>query len=87
MLKKKKKKKNNIIKQRSINEVINTVKRHIELLLQFKDVKQSILSLRKHFSKYFKNIKNFKEYKIKLITENRMNNIINILNKIKEKYY
>ena len=78
--------KNNIIKQRSINEIINTVKRHIELLLQFKDEKQSILSLRKHFSKYFKNIKNFKEYKIKLITENRMNNIINILNEINEKY-
>ena len=78
--------KNNKIKSRNISEIVNTIKRHIELLLQFKDEKQSIISLRKHFSKYFKNIKNFKEYKIKLITENKIDNIINILNKINNEY-
>ncbi len=68
-------------------EVVKNVKEQLQLNLDWKDNERSaILMMRRHFAKYFPGLPDFRELKIKLLRAETNADVINILDKIEEKY-
>ena len=70
----------------SIAERLRVCKQHFQLALQEKGEHYGMVSLKKHYKAYFKDIENFKELRIKLLTTNSIEEIWNIFNRIEEQY-
>ena len=70
----------------SIAERLSVCKRHFQLSLQEKGEHYGIVSLKKHYKSYFKDIENFKEFRIQLLTSNSVSEILEIFSQIEERY-
>ncbi|MCL2131966.1 MAG: tRNA dihydrouridine synthase DusB [Lentimicrobiaceae bacterium] len=70
----------------SIAERLRVCRKHLQLALQEKGEHYGMVSLKKHYKSYFKDIENFKELRIKLLTTNSIDEIWTIFNKIEECY-
>ena len=70
----------------SITERLHICKKHFQLAIQEKGEHYGIVSLKKHYKSYFKDIENFKELRIKLLTSNSMDEILEIFNQIELRY-
>ena len=69
-----------------VEEKINHIKHHFLKSIEDKGERRGILSMRRHFANYFKNLPNFREIKIQLLTSMNEDEIINILEQIRNKY-
>ena len=69
------------IKAHTIKEIFQMINRHIELSLKYDDEKSTIISLKKHYSNYFKSIPNSKILRLKLM---KFENITGLLSYIKD---
>ncbi|NLX40419.1 MAG: tRNA dihydrouridine synthase DusB [Bacteroidales bacterium] len=70
----------------SIAEKVELAKRHLAKSIEVKGNKVGILEMRRHLSSYFKGLENFKETRLKLVTSNDPEEIVSILDFIKEKW-
>jgi len=77
---------NMVLPPPSIAERLRICKQHFQLALQEKGEHYGIVSLKKHYKPYFKDIENFKELRIKLLTTNSVEEIFAVFNQIEEKY-
>ena len=67
-------------------ERIEVCKKHLLLSIENKGEGKGLLEMRKHYKFYFKGITHFKAERIKLLTINNVNEIIELLNRIKSFY-
>jgi nifR3 family TIM-barrel protein len=70
----------------TIRERLAICKRHFELSIENKGDHYGILTMRKHYKSYFKDLIDFKEMRIKLLTSNSLDEIRTIFQQIEEKY-
>lgn len=70
----------------TVNEKVDLAEMHFRKSLEFKGERTGIFEMRRHFSTYFKSLPNFKETRLRLVTTNNIEEIILILNEIKEKW-
>jgi nifR3 family TIM-barrel protein len=75
-----------IMPEPSISEKVETAKNHFKKSLAIKDGKKGFYEMRRHFALYFKNLPDFKSLRLKLLTSTDENEIIDILNTIREQY-
>ena len=64
----------------SKKERIETIKKHLELSIEWKGEKLGILETRRHYSRYLKGIEDIKDLKDKLIRSNSISEIFDTLN-------
>ena len=69
-----------------IDDRVEVCKSHFLKSLEWKGQKLGILEMRKHYGNYFRGIPNFKEYRMKLVTSSSVEEIIGLLEEVKEKY-
>tara|TARA_B100000003_G_scaffold204458_1_gene216428 strand:- start:166 stop:1161 length:996 start_codon:yes stop_codon:yes gene_type:complete len=74
------------IEKPSIDERINILKRHLLFSAEWKGEKLGLIEMRRHYSNYFREIENFKEYRMKLILSESINNSMDLLKEISEKF-
>ncbi len=74
------------VEKPSIAERLNLCRKHFYLALQYKNEKQAVLEMRKHYKPYFKDIKNFKETRMRLLTCNKIEEIENLFSEIEDKF-
>lgn len=67
-------------------EKVGIALRHFHLSLKWKGEPVGIFEMRRHFSNYFKGLPHFKELRLKLLTSLDINEIIEILEVIRERY-
>ena len=71
--------KNNVSDRKNINEIIYIVKKHLAMANDYFGEKYTIISLKKHYSNYFKNISNSKNLKMQLINAKTIKEILELL--------
>ncbi len=70
-----------------VPEVVANVKEQLHQSLAWKDEpKRAILEMRRHFARYFPNLKDFRNLRIQLLQALEVDEVINILDVIAEKY-
>ena len=70
-----------------VPEVVANVKEQLHQSLAWKDEpKRAILEMRRHFARYFPNLKDFRNLRIQLLQALEVDEVINILDIIAEKY-
>ena len=74
------------IEKPSIDERINILKKHLLFSAEWKGEKLGLIEMRRHYSNYFRKIENFKEYRMKLILSESINNSMDLLKEISEKF-
>ena len=74
------------IEKPSIDERINILKKHLLFSAEWKGEKLGLIEMRRHYSNYFREIENFKEYRMKLILSESINNSMDLLKAISEKF-
>ena len=74
------------IEKPSIDERINILKKHLLFSAEWKGEKIGLIEMRRHYSNYFREIENFKEYRMKLILSESINNSMDLLKEISEKF-
>jgi tRNA-dihydrouridine synthase B len=75
-----------LLPEPSVNEKAELAIFHLSKSLEFKDGKRAIFEMRRHLSNYFKGLAHFKETRLKLLTTVEPEDIIIIINEIKEKW-
>jgi tRNA-dihydrouridine synthase len=71
----------------AVQEVVENVKEQLEQSILWKDEpRRAILEMRRHFVKYFPNLRDFRELRIKLLQTEDLEEIMQILDQIAEKY-
>jgi len=70
----------------SIEDKVNIAKFHFKKSLELKEGLRGFYEMRRHFALYFKGLENFKPIRLKLLTSEDAEEIINILDSIKEQY-
>lgn len=70
----------------TIEEKVELAKRHFRKSVEIKGERVGVLEMRRYLSNYFKGLPDFKETRLKLVTENNPEEVIALLDKIKETY-
>ena len=69
----------------SIEDRIQTAKRHLEMAVSWKGEKLGVLETRRHYSNYFRGIPNFKPYRTQLVTTENLETLYNLFQELEEK--
>jgi tRNA-dihydrouridine synthase B len=70
----------------SINEKVDIAKFHFHKSMELKDGLKKFYEMRRHFALYFKGLRNFKPIRLQLLTSVDPDEILDLLNLIREKY-
>lgn len=70
----------------TINEKVDLAKMHFMKSIEVKGERVGVYEMRRHFSNYFKGLDNFKETRLRLVTENEPDEVLNILDEIKQRW-
>lgn len=70
----------------TVNEIIEVIKKHIDLSYKEDNEIRTILHMRRHFAQYFKGLPHFRDLRIELLTVKTIKGVYDVLDKIKEKY-
>jgi len=70
----------------TISEKVDMARTQFEKSLEFKDAPVGIYEMRRHFSNYFKGLPHFKDMRIKLLTSLDVEEILSLLEQIRELY-
>ncbi len=68
----------------TIEERVDVCRIHLQKSVEWKGEKTGIFEMRRHYSNYFKGISHFKEYRMKLVKLDKLSEIEEVLNEIKE---
>jgi nifR3 family TIM-barrel protein len=74
------------LKKPDINERVMVCKQHLDHSIVWKGEGLGIVEMKRHYSNYFKAIPNFKEYKMRMVTSNSKDEVLEILEIVKEKF-
>ena len=74
------------IKKPSLEERINTVKRHLDFSIEWKGETLGLLEMRRHYTNYFRGIENFKKFRMHLIESASYEESLETLNKINKNF-
>ena len=77
---------NKKIKKPSLEERINTVKRHLDFSIEWKGESLGLVEMRRHYTNYFRGIENFKKFRMQLIESASYEESLETLNKINEHF-
>jgi len=69
-----------------ISARIEVCKKHLLKSIEWKGDKLGVLEMRRHYTNYFKGYSHFKPFRLKLVTLDDHNDILALLDKIKEKF-
>jgi len=75
-----------ILPEPILEEKVDIAKKHFKRSLEWKEEPVGIYEMRRHFSNYFKGLPHFKETRLKLLTSLDVNEILDLLEQIREKY-
>jgi len=67
----------------TIDERVETCKKHLQFSIQWKGEVLGILEMRRHYTNYFKGFSHFKEDRMALVTSNNLEEILERLDRIK----
>jgi nifR3 family TIM-barrel protein len=70
----------------SLPEKVELARIHFKKSLETKEGQRSIFEMRRHFSNYFKGLPDFRELRLKLVTSLNADEILKLLDVIKERY-
>jgi len=79
-------KENKHIKNPSLNDRIETVKKHLDFSIQWKGERLGLIEMRRHYTNYFRGMDNFKKHRMKLILSESKNFTLETLNEISNIY-
>ena len=79
-------KENKHIKKPSLNDRIETVKKHLDFSIKWKGEKLGLIEMRRHYTNYFRGMDNFKKHRMKLILSESKNFTLETLNEIANVY-
>ena len=79
-------KENKHIKKPSLNDRIETVKKHLDFSIKWKGERLGLIEMRRHYTNYFRGMDNFKKHRIKLILSESKNFTLETLNEIANVY-
>jgi len=74
------------IKKPSLEERINTIKRHLDFSIEWKGETLGLLEMRRHYTNYFRGIENFKKFRMQLIESASYEESLETLNKINKNF-
>ncbi|MEY3678039.1 MAG: tRNA dihydrouridine synthase DusB [Bacteroidota bacterium] len=66
----------------SIEERVSVCRTHLQKSIEWKGEKTGIFEMRRHYSNYFKGIANFKEYRMKLVSLEKVSDIMSVLDEV-----
>lgn len=69
-----------------ITQRVDVCKQHLLHSVEYKGDRRGMFEMRKHYSNYFKGFKNFKPFKVKLMGTEEVDDVVEILEEIKEYY-
>ena len=69
-----------------IEERVRVCKQHLNHSIEWKGERLGIVEMKRHYSNYFRAIPNFKEYRTNMVTSNSKEEVISILNNVREKF-
>lgn len=69
-----------------INQRVEVCKVHLAKSIEWKGDYVGIVEMRRHYTNYFKGLDHFKEYRMQLVTSNSYEEILGLLEKVREKY-
>jgi tRNA-dihydrouridine synthase len=70
----------------TIDERVEACKKHLKFSIEWKGEVLGILEMRRHYTNYFKGFSHFKEDRMALVTSGNLEEILERLEVIKEKY-
>ncbi len=79
-------KENKHIQKPSLNDRIETVKKHLDFSIQWKGERLGLVEMRRHYTNYFRGMDNFKKHRMKLILSESKNFTLKALNEISNIY-
>ena len=79
-------KENKHIKKPSLNDRIETVKKHLDFSIQWKGERLGLVEMRRHYTNYFRGMDNFKKHRMKLVLSESKNFTLETLNEIANVY-
>ncbi len=79
-------KENKLIKKPSLNDRIETVKKHLDFSIKWKGERLGLIEMRRHYTNYFRGMDNFKKHRMKLILSESKNFTLEALNEISNIY-
>ncbi|MFN3951408.1 MAG: tRNA dihydrouridine synthase DusB [Thermaurantimonas sp.] len=68
----------------SLEERTDACLKHFEFSLRWKGPRLGLIEMRSHYANYFKGIPNFKPYKVRLLTSDSTDEVVEILNQIRQ---
>ena len=68
----------------SVNDRVDLAKKHFNKSVEVKGERVGVLEMRRHLSCYFKGLPNFKETRLKLVTENDPQEVLRLLDFVRE---
>ena len=75
-----------IIDEPTIVEKATMVLEHLDLSVKWKGQKLGILEMRRHYGNYFRGMPQIKQYRSKLVQSNEYQELLELINEIKQKY-
>jgi len=69
-----------------INQRVEVCKVHLAKSIEWKGDYVGIVEMRRHYTNYFKGLDHFKEYRMQLVTSNSYEEILGLLEKVRDKY-
>ena len=79
-------KENKLIKKPSLNDRIETVKKHLDFSIKWKGERLGLIEMRRHYTNYFRGMDNFKKHRMKLVLSESKNFTLETLNEISNIY-
>jgi nifR3 family TIM-barrel protein len=70
----------------TIEERVKTVKRHLEMAMEWNGERAGFYETRRHYTNYFKGIPHFKAYRLKLVTTESVEDIFRVFDEIIKKF-
>ena len=77
---------NKHIKNPSLNDRIETVKKHLDFSIKWKGERLGLVEMRRHYTNYFRGMDNFKKHRMKLILSTSKNFTLETLHEISNLY-
>lgn len=75
-----------LLPEPTVSEKVDMARTQFEKSLEYKEGPVGIYEMRRHFSNYFKGLPHFKDMRLKLLTSLDVQEILSLLEKIREKY-
>ncbi len=76
----------NLMPELTLDQKVDLARRHLLKSVEVKGQRVGVLEMRRHLSSYFKSLPNFKELRMKLVTENDHEEVLVLLEVVRERY-